>query len=224
MTDPPGMSTAARPSADTEVLHPRQLRQRLADALAETGLPVCDPDPPGLPGAGCCLTPAAGDHDHPPGVIVSWSCAESLTSNRERWEQQRIVQEAMVEALWTLVEAAGFQAQPFGTFYLPLVVAAPRRTPQEPRPWPLEDLGDRPDPCRPPLYVGLMARRSDDAEGRLGRPCARCATPVTHLHYPQARESTAVCCGCFDGHVLVADHEHPEGHWLEVGPCRGHQP
>lgn len=198
------------------------LAGRLAEALVEAGIALHDCDGSARPGGGCCLTITAGRDDHPAGVIVGWTCADSLSDggvDGDRHDTYRTVQETMSEALWAIVEAFGFVAQPFGNYSLPLVTAPPPPAERTPRPWDATDLGEAADVNTEPLCGEPLPAVEIDAAGRLGRPCATCGSPQERLHWPQARTSAGVCCTCFDGHTLIADDTHPEGHWIDLGRC-----
>lgn len=109
---------------------------------------------------------------------------------------------------------------------LPLVTGPRPPLEQPPRPWNLDDLGhlgDPPVPAGEPLYgPSWSATVEISADGRLGGACANCGRLCEQLHFPQARDSAAVCCGCFTGGTLIADNDHPEGHWVDLGACPGH--
>jgi len=198
------------------------LRGRLAEALGEAGIVVHDCDGPGRSRGGCCLTITSGRDDYPAGVIAAWTCADSLSDGGvggDRSAAYRTVQETMSEALWAIVEAFGFVAQPFGNYSLPLVTALPPPAERTPRPWDVDDLGEAADVKTEPLYGEPLPAVEIDATRRLDRPCAICGSPQERLHWPQARTSAGVCCACFDGRTLIADDTHPEGHWIDLGRC-----
>lgn len=201
----------------------------LRQALTEAGIALHDCDGPGRPAGGCCLTPTSGRPDYPAGVIVAWTCADSLSDggvDGDRSDTYRSVQETMTEALWAVLESFGFPLVAFGMKDLPLVTG-PRPPLERPdKPWDIEDLGhlgDPPVPNSEPLYGQPFTGTVEiSPDGRLGRACANCGRLVERLHFPQARDSVAVCCKCFTGGTLIADDEHPEGRWTDLGPCSGH--
>lgn len=205
------------------------LKADVAQALAEAGIALHDCDGPGRPGGGCCLTPTSGRPDYPAGIIVAWTCADTLSDggvDGDRHETYRIVQDTMTEALWPILEAFGFPLTPFGNHSLPLVTG-PRPPLERPdRPWDLDDLahlGGPPRPTGPPLYgPAWTASVEISPDGRRGRPCANCGRLAGQLHFPQARDSAGVCCACFTGGTLIADDDHPDGHWVDLGACGGH--
>jgi hypothetical protein len=204
----------------------RPVTDDLRGCLTEAGIALHDCDGPGRAGGGCCLTvnpqrPGGG----PGGVIVSWICADSLADGRpdgDRWELYQTVLDAMNEALWVVLDGLGFPLEPFGLHGLPLVVGPRPDLPAAVRPFPEEDLeraGLQPLYGEPVSDVEIL-----DAAGRLGRHCAACARPFPALHYPQARDTSGVCCDCWDGRVLVATLGRPEGEWVDLGRCHDFHP
>jgi hypothetical protein len=197
--------------------------------LTEAGVAIHDCDGPGRPSGGCWLTPTAADDLHPPGMIVAWTCADSLAEGRpggDRWAAYRGVQDTMTEALWAVLEAFGFPVLPFGQHGVPLVIGARPAPPVHGRPWDVEDLSGDPElqGRAPPVHGEPLDTEVIDADGRVGRCCACCGRPFTALHYPEAREGSGVCCKCWDGCALVASDDHPEGEWLQLGRCNRHPP
>ncbi len=200
----------------------------LRQALTEAGIALHDCDGPGRPAGGCCLTPTDGHSDYPAGIIVGWTCADTLAAggvDGDRHDIYQTVQDTMSEALWAVLESFDFPAVPFGNFALPLVTGPRPPLEAPPRPWDIEDLshlGGPPAPTGEPLYGEPVTGVVMSADGRLRRGCAACGRLAEQLHYPQARDSSAVCCACFTGSTLIADDEHPEGWWTDLGRCPGH--
>lgn len=204
----------------------RPVLEDLRGCLTEAGIALHDCDGPGRTGGGCCLTvspqrPGGG----PGGVIVSWTCADSLADGRpcgDRWELYQAVLDAMNEALWVVLDGIGFPLEPFGLHELPLVVGPRPVLHPAARPFPEEDIERA---GRQPLYGEPVTDAEIlDAAGRLGRHCAACGRPAPALHYPQARDTSGVCCDCWDGRVLVATSCRPEGEWVDLGRCHGVHP
>lgn len=208
-----------------------ELRDVLRHALSEAGIGLHDCDGPGRLGGGCCLTicPARGGTNSP-GVIVGWTCADTLSGggvDGDRYDAYQTVQDTMNEALWAILDTLGFPVEPFGHHGVPLVVGPPPPPePTTPRPWDVNDLGGPPRVVDEPLFgEPFPAVETDD--GRLGRLCATCGHFCERLHFPQARTSSGVCCSCWDGRTLICDDEHPTGRWVDAGRCdethnRGH--
>jgi len=205
----------------------------LRRALGEAGIAVHDCDGPDRAGGGCCLTARPGRRDSPAGIIVSWTCADSLAAggvDGDRYDAYRAVQDAMGETLWAIIDGFGYLAEPFGSYAVPLVVGGRPGPDVSERPWNIEDISDGGDDHlasagrREPLYGPPLPAVEITPDGRLGRPCAACGRPYEELHYPQCHTSSGVCCQCWDGRALVASDEHPEGQWLALGRCTGHGP
>jgi hypothetical protein len=101
------------------------LRESVGGALAEAGIPLHDCFGPLRHRGGCCLIDIPlRDGPSPAGVIVGWTCADTLADGRpdcSRWDTYRGVQDAMTEALWALLETFGFEVVPYGQLGLPLV-------------------------------------------------------------------------------------------------------
>lgn len=197
------------------------LRADLAACLTEAGIALHDCDGPGRPVGGCCLTAKPQRDDEPGGVIVAWTCADSLADGRpdgDRYNVYETVQSTMTEALWAILDSFGFPLTPFGMKDLPLVTGMRPVVIASPRPHDEEDLAVADSPAYGEPFADATII---DDEGRLGRPCASCGKPYPALHYPQASDTSGVCCGCWDGRVLVATDEHPDGEWRDLGRCHG---
>jgi hypothetical protein len=128
------------------------------------------------------------------------------------------VQSTMTEALWAILDSFDFQAQSFGMKEIPLVTGMRPVVVPALRPFQAEDLAGVDTPAYGEPLSDLMVI---DDEGRLGRPRALCGRRFAALHYPQARDSSGVCCDCWDGRVFVADDDHPDGEWRDLGRCHG---
>jgi hypothetical protein len=197
----------------------------LRQALGEAGIALHDCDGPGRGAGGCCLTPRPARNGKPEGIIVAWTCADSLTAggvDGDRYALYETVQETMTTTLWAILGGFGYPMEPFGNYDLPLVIGARPARDTSDKPWDIEDLGRPPSVVDEPLYGDPLPAQEITSDGRLGRPCARCGTPCEQLHFPQARTSAAVCCGCWDGKALIASDNVPAGEWTDLGPCPGH--
>ncbi len=218
----PGQTAAAEGAEHLRLL---VLDRDLRQALAEAGIALHDCDGPGRRRGGCCLTPRPARADRPAGVIVAWTCADSLTAggvDGDRYDTYRAVQDAMSEALWAVIDGFGFPVQPFGNSGVPLVIAARPAPDTSVRPWDVEDLAQPPSLTDGLLYGDPIPSIEITPDGRTGRPCARCGKLCEQLHFPQARNSSGVCCDCWDGRAFLASNDHPDGAWTDLGLCPGH--
>ncbi len=106
------------------------LRDAVGSALVEAGVPLHDCIGEDRDLGGCCMSiNHVREGQYPPGVIVSWTCAQTLAGGGPegaRWHTYRTVQDTMTEALWAILEGFGFEATPYGRFGLPLVTALRR--------------------------------------------------------------------------------------------------
>ena len=128
-------------------------------------------------------------------MIVAWTCADTLSGggvDGDRYNTYRTAQDTMSEALWSIVEAFGFTAQPFGNYNLPPITAPPPPAEPKPRPWDATDLGNPPDVNTEPHDGEPLPALEIDTNGRLGRPCARCGVAYERHHWPQER-TAGVC-------------------------------
>jgi hypothetical protein len=67
---------------DLAKLDYRPLVIDLAECLTEAGIAIHDCDGPGRPVGGCCLTVKSQRDDGHGGVMVSWTCADTLSDGR----------------------------------------------------------------------------------------------------------------------------------------------
>ena len=104
----------SRTSAQTLPIN--SVRDQLATALTDIGLPVVTPDGPSSAGGGVRIATAADGS----GVHVSWEVEESLADDETRVVQRGDVLETMNLALGDLLTILGWDAHPWsdGEFHL----------------------------------------------------------------------------------------------------------
>jgi hypothetical protein len=106
------------------------LARDVAAALTEAGFTLhnCAPHHPQYRLGGVCVLPIPARHnpDGQGGIAVSWTTHNLLALDWERGREQQDTQQAMNQALASVLKALGYQVGPFGTGGASLVTE-PRR-------------------------------------------------------------------------------------------------
>jgi hypothetical protein len=106
------------------------LASDVAAALTEAGFTLhnCAPHHPQYRLGGVCVLPIQGRHnpDGQGGIAVSWTTHNLLTLDWDRGREHQDTQQAMNQALASVLKALGYQVSPFGTGGASLITE-PRR-------------------------------------------------------------------------------------------------